>query len=266
MRALTLALFSYAGLFLTGCATSFPEVDTPPAATDGLAGPALLEQCLEAHGGDLRDSAREVRLSLTGEWSTMIRRIQPLVTDFSYRIDATERHFVQQGRSLVEWSGPAGSKRIDWRPPDIEVAYNTTSSADPDVLASTAMTSEAFRLFHLAPSFLKWRGGEPIRLADEAIDGRNYHRLLFTLEPGFGFSDSDRVVAYIDAGTKRLFRVWITLEGFRTTQGATVDVTYLDYQDVDGHLLPRRLDERVRAPIAIHAHEWTITEAEVIPR
>jgi hypothetical protein len=35
---------------------------------------------------------------------------------------------------------------------------------------------------------------------------------------------------------------------------------------VAGYLLPRRLDERVRAPIAIHAHEWTITEAEVIPR
>ena len=266
MRALTHTLLAWTGLILAGCATTFPEPGPSGPQADDLDGAALLEQCLEAHGGDLRDSAGEVRLALTGEWSTMIRRIQPLVTDFSYRIDATERHFIQQGRSVVEWSGPAGSKRIEWRPPDIEVAYNGTPSTDPDVLASTAMTSEAFRLFHLAPSFLKWRGGDPIRLKDEVVDGRNHHRLLFTLEPGFGFSDSDRVVAYIDAETRRLFRVWITLEGFRTTQGATVDVTYLDYQDVAGYLLPRRLDERVRAPIAIHAHEWTITEAEVIPR
>jgi hypothetical protein len=219
-----------------------------------------------AHGGDLRDSVREVRLALTGEWGTAIRRIQPLVTDFTYRIDADERHLIADGRSLVEWSGPAGVKHVDWRHPDIEVAYDGEPSNDPDVLASTAMTAEAFRLFHLAPSYLAWRGGEPARLADETLDGRRYHRLLFTLEPGFGFAASDRVVAYIDAETRRLFRVWITLEGFRTTQGATVDVTYLDYQEAGGFLLPRRLDERVRAPIGIHAHEWTITAAEVIAR
>jgi hypothetical protein len=266
MRTLIHALTLAAGLLLGGCAATFPGADPKPAAGDGLDGPTLLEQCIEAHGGDLRNSVREVRLALSGEWGVMIRRIQPLVTDFGYRIDANERHFIQEGRSLVEWSGPAGAKRIDWLPPDIEVAYDGTPSDDSDVLASTAMTSEAFRLFHLAPSFLKWRGGEPVRLADEAIDGRNYHRLRFVLEPGFGFSDSDRVVAYIDAETRRLFRVWITLEGFRTTQGATVDLTYLEYQDVGGFLMPRRLDERVRAPIAIHAHEWTITEAEVVPR
>ena len=196
----------------------------------------------------------------------MIRRIQPLVTDADYRIDATERHFIREGRSRVEWSGPAGVKRVDWRHPDIAVAYDGMPSADPDVLASTAMTSEAFRLFHLAPSFLAWRGGEPLRLADETIDGRRYHRLLFTLEPGFGLSARDQAVAYIDATTKRLFRLWITLEGFRTTQGATVDLTYLEYQAVDGFLLPRRLDERVRAPLGIHAHEWEISDIEIVRR
>ena len=272
-RTLSLALLLCAGLSLAGCATPFPQAEpgaepgAGPAdrAVEGPDGATLLARCIAAHGGDLREAAAEVRLSLTGEWGVMIRRIQPLVTDAGYRIDAEERHFLREGRSLVEWSGPAGVKRIDWRPPAIEVAYDGLTSTDPDVLASSAMTSEAFRLFHLAPSFLKWRGGQPLRLADETIGGRTYHRLSLTLRPGFGFSAEDRVVAYIDAETLRLYRVWITLEGFRTTQGATVDLTYLDYQEVSGHLLPRRLDERVRAPIAIHAHEWIITAAELIP-
>jgi len=259
-------LLAAAALLLTACATPFPQPGPDGATPDGPDAATLLVQCVAAHGGDLRDSVQELRLSLTGEWGTMIRRIQPLVTDFGYRIDATERHFPQGGRSLAEWSGPAGSKRVDWRHPEIAVAYDGEASADPDVLASTAMTAEAFRLFHLAPSYLSWRGGKPLRLADETVDARLYHRLLFTLEPGFGFAERDRVVAYIDADSKRLFRLWITLEGFRTTLGATVDLTYLEYQEVDGLLLPRRLDERVRAPIGIHAHEWTITGAELIRR
>ena len=266
MKRLATGLLAAAALLLAACATRFPEPGPGGAAADGFDAATLLAQCLTAHGGDLRDSVQELRLSLTGEWGTMIRRIQPLVTDFGYRIDATERHFPQDGRSLAEWSGPAGAKRVDWRYPEISVAYDGETSDDEDVLASTAMTAEAFRLFHLAPSYLAWRGGEPLRLADERIDGRRYHRLLFTLEPGFGFSERDRVVAYVDAESKRLFRLWITLEGFRTTLGATVDLTYLEYQQVDGFLLPRRLDERVRAPIGIHAHEWTITAAELVRR
>jgi len=266
MRTIRTLLLSVAALSLVACASPFPRPDPRAGAFDDPDGATLLARCIEAHGGDLADSARELRLALSGEWGVMIRRIQPLVTDAGYRIDATERHFIGEGRSRVEWSGPAGAKHVDWRHPDITVAYDGSPSADPDVLASTAMTAEAFRLFHLAPGYLRWRGGEPVRLADETLDGRRYHRLLFTLQPGFGFSNSDRVVAYVDAETYRLFRVWITLEGFRTTLGATVDVTYLEYQEVDGFLLPRRLDERVRAPIGIHAHEWTIGAAEIIRR
>jgi len=265
MKRLATGLLAAAALLLAACATRFPEPAPAAAGPDGPDAATLLAQCVAAHGGDLRDSVNELHLSLTGEWGTLIRRIQPLVTDYGYRIDANERHLLDEDRSVVDWSGPSGRKHIDWRPPrDITVAYDDAPSTDPDVLASTAMTAEAFRLFHLAPSYLAWRGGEPLRLDDETVDGRRYHRLLFTLEPGFGFAERDRVVAYVDADSKRLFRLWITLEGFRTTLGATVDLTYLEFQEVDGFLLPRRLDERVRAPIGIHAHEWIVGDVELI--
>jgi hypothetical protein len=146
----------------------------------------------------------------------------------------------------------------------VEVSYNGVMSTDPDVLASSALTSSTFALFHLGPSFLAWHGGEPTRLADEVIDGRSYHRLYFELEPGFGLSEKDSVVAYVDSVTKRLFRVWLTLEGFRTTMGATVDVTYLDYKRVSGFLMPSKFDERVRSPISIHAHTWWNTRFELV--
>lgn len=251
-------------LLLAGCATSLPRPETPGQGAGDPEAVTLLGQCLEAHGGDLRDSMAEVRMGITGEWGTLIRKIQPLVTDAGFRIESDERYWIREGRSLVEWRGPEGTKRINWDRPEIEVSYNGKVSGDPDILASSAMTAEAFALFHLGPSYLAWNGGRPVRLADETVDGRLCHRLYFVLEPGFGFSERDEVVAYIDAKTKRLFRVWVTLEGFNTTRGASVDVTILDYEEVSGYQMPRQFVERVRAPLGIHAHAWEATRIELV--
>ena len=251
-------------VLLGGCATPFPRPVESPVANEGLSGEAIFAQCLEAHGGDLRDSAAEVQLAVTGEWGSLIQRFQPLVADAGWRIESSEHHWTVDGKSRIEWTGPDGTKRINWDAPDIEVFYNDQQTTDPDVLASTAMTTSAFQLFHLGPSFLAWNASAPVRLPDEVIDGQPYHRLHFWVRPGFGFSEEDEVVAYIDPDTKRMYRVWITLNGFRTTQGATVDVTFLDYIEVDGFVLPSRFEERVRAPISIHAHSWQTTRSEIV--
>ncbi len=253
-------------LLAVGCATNLPRPDADDATPEGRDASAILAGCLEAHGGNLKDSVKEVRISITGEWGSLIKKIQPLVTDAGYRIESEERYWIQEDRSLVEWTGPEGIKRIAWGRPEIEVWYNGVVSEDPDVLASSALTAEAFTLFHLGPSYLAWHGGKPVRLADEEIEGRRYHRLYFVLEPGFGFSPRDEVVAYIDAENNRLFRVWITLEGFETTRGASVDVTYLDYRQVSGFLMPSKFVERVRAPLSLNAHSWEATEIELKER
>lgn len=251
--------------FLSGCATQFPDAEKLAYSDDGLAGAEIFAACLDAHGGDLREVASEVRLSLTGEWSTAITKIQPLVTDFEYRIDAKEIHWIDDRRSEVVWSGPAGEKTIIWDKDNLKVYYDDVESTEEDVLKSTAMTSNAFQLFHLGPSFLAWNAQAPKRLSDEVINGKSYYRLHFILEPGFGFSEKDEVIAYVDPQTMQLYRVWLTLEGFKTTKGATVDVTFLDYYNRSGVVLPAKLDERVRAPLSIHAHAWEITELEIIP-
>ena len=249
---------------LAGCATPFPRPADGAEAEGAASGEEIFAGCLAAHGGDLRKSVREVRLSTTGEWGTLIQRVQPLIADAGWRVEAEERHVPAEGRSEILYRGPEGTKRIVWDYPEIEVYYNGEPTTDPDIVASTAMTTAAFQLFHLGPSFLAWHGGTPVRLADETVDGKRYHRLHFVIQPGFGFSGKDEVVAYIDPETMRLFRVWITLEGFRTTQGATVDTTYLDYTEVEGFVLPSQFVERVRSPISLHVHAWEATEIDLV--
>ena len=251
-------------LLLSGCATQFPKPAADTQAENRFSAAEIFADCLQAHGGRLDNEIDQVHLSVSGTWGNMIKRIQPLVTDFEYRIDSQEVYYHNEGRSRIQWSGPAGTKVIEWDYPDIKVSYNGIQNEDPDVLASSAMTSSTFELFHLGPSVLARRGGEPVRLSDEVIDGTKYHRLYFLFEPGFGLSERDEVIAYINTETKRLFRVWLTLEGFRTTRGATVDVTYLEYQNSSGYLLPSKFDERVRAPISIHAHSWWNTHMELV--
>jgi hypothetical protein len=97
------------------------------------------------------------------------------------------------------------------------------------------------------------------RLAEGREDERSYPRILVEIRPGFGEAESDRVIAWIDPETHRLFRVHITLNGFRTTQGAHVDTTFSDYVQMGGYWFPSRFEERVRGPIRIHAHDWRIT-------
>jgi len=57
--------------------------------------------------------------------------------------------------------------------------------------------------------------------------------------------------------------VEITLEGYRTTQGAHVDVTFEAFERHSGVLLPVEFNERVRAPVAIQAHRWWVTGIDV---
>jgi hypothetical protein len=256
-------ILAAAGILLGGCATPFPVATTNYRHPDGRDGAAVLATTLVAHGGDLRARGGDIAAAVTGEWSALITRIQPLVTDHRWRIDAQERLLPAEGLHAIRWSGPAGEKLVVRTPSAIRVFYNSVESFDDDVLASSAMTSDAFQLFLCGPSFIAWRASRLERLADAQEDGRTLHRVLAVIEPGFGRSPRDEVVLYIDARDHRLWRVWFTLEGFRTTRGATADVTFLRYLSVGGVLLPVAFDERVRAPVSIHAHAWRTTGLEL---
>ncbi len=250
-------------LVSAGCSTRFPRVANSASAGDQSAAQAIFERCLDAHGGDIRTFAGDLNLSIDGTWSTLIQRIQPLVTDSAYRITAQERYRPSDQLYVVWWQGPAGTKKVLRTPTTVEVAYNGVREFDEKKLQAAAMTADAFQLFHLGPSFLQMRRATFVRLDDAREAGITYQRLLTTLRPGFGFSPADDVVIWIDPRTSRLFRVHLTLNGFETTQGAHVDTTFLEYRQVGRMLLPTRFRERVRGPIRIHAHDWWMTGADL---
>jgi hypothetical protein len=252
-------------LALAGCASrtfpTQPTTDAPVGAfADGLSAQAVFDRCLAAHGGDIRKHPGDFNLSTDGRWFALIQRIQPLVTDSAFRIRSEERYRPSEGLYAVRHTGPSGAKYVVRSGGALaSVHYNGVLETDPAKLRATAMTNDAFLMFHFGPSYFIGRVDRWQRLADTQEDGRRYRRLSGTLRPGFGDAADDRVIVWIDADNARLFRIHMTLNGFETTQGAHVDTTFLAYRDVSGYLLPVRFHERVRGPLQIDAHTWWAT-------
>lgn len=249
---------------LSGCATQFPSPQSAPYRGAAPAnGAEIFKRSFEAHGGAHLASLNNLNVGLTGEWKQLIRRIQPLVTDFTYRVDSQERLFPSDGVYAAQYQGPAGTKSVFRTPDTIEVYYNGIASTDPAVLSSTALTADAFHLFLLGPLALQPWQDKFTRLSDAPLKGIDHYRLHLQREPGFGFSAQDSVVLWIDKETLLTKLVQITLQGHETTQGAHVEVEYLEYHKVDNFIFPVAFYERVNAPISIDAHAWQLTGIDV---
>lgn len=247
-------------LMIVGCASVRFPPDPPAAAfADGLSGDAIFARTLAAHGGDLRRYPGDINFSTDGQWFALIQKIQPVVTDSGFRIRSEERYRPRDGLYAVHHTGPEGNKHVVRSRDGLAVSYNGVRETDPVKLRATAMTNDAFRMFHYGPTFFIDRASTWIRLADADEKSRNYYRLRTTVRPGFGESKEDEVVLWIDRETARLFRIHMSLNGFETTVGAHVDTTFLEYRDVAGYLLPVRFHERVRGPLRIDAHTWWTT-------
>jgi hypothetical protein len=247
-------------ILIAGCASVRFPPDPPAAAfSDGLTGDAIFARTLAAHGGDLRQYPGDINLSTDGRWFALIQKIQPVVTDSGFRIRSEERYRPRDGLYAVTHTGPEGTKHVVRSREGLTVSYNGARETDPVKLLATAMTNDAFRMFHFGPSFFLDRASSWSRLADAEEKGHGYYRLRATVRPGFGQSKQDDVVLWIDRETARLFRIHMSLNGFETTVGAHVDTTFLEYRDVAGYLLPVRFHERVRGPLRIDAHTWWTT-------
>jgi len=217
---------------------------------------------LQAHGGDTRGRLNDLSVGLNGEWPFLITRIQPLVTDFKFRVSSQERLLVNDGVYTAFYTGPGGTKKVVRTPDDIRVFYNGEESFDSKVLQSSAMTADAFFLFLLGPLALQDHAGKFVRLSDIREHNSDYYRIYAMLEPGYGQSERDEIIVWIDQKTNLTYRVDITLQGYESTKGAHVDVSFLAFDDFNGFKLPVKFLERVLGPIRIKAHEWYLTGLE----
>jgi hypothetical protein len=160
---------------------------TPDARfDDGLTASRIFDDCLAAHGGDMRDYPGDLNLSTDGHWHALIQRIQPVISDAGVSIISEERYRPRDGLYAVHHHGPLGDKQVIRTPAGITVYYNGVRETDPVKLRATALTNDAFALFHFGPSFIKARATAISRLPDASEDGQRYYRLLATLSPGFG--------------------------------------------------------------------------------
>jgi hypothetical protein len=269
LRILSLLSLIAVSCALAGCAgRTFPAPVAVDAAAnahvDGLSAQAIFDRSLAAHGGDIRKHPGDFNIATDGRWSALIQRIQPLVADSAFRIRSEERYKPSEAFYAVRHMGPSGTKHVVRRGGALaSVQYNDAVETDPAKLRATAMTNDAFLMFHFGPSYFIDRVDRWQRLSDAEEGGRRYRRLFGEVRPGFGDAANDRVVVWIDADTDHLFRIHMTLNGFETTQGAHVDTTFLAYRKVAGFLLPVRFRERVRGPLQINAHTWWITGIDV---
>lgn len=257
-------LFVLSLVLLTGCASKFPTPSNAPFLShDDAAGSKLFTQTLHAHGGQHLHALNDVSVGITGKWKRLIRCIQPLVTDFTYRVDSQERLFPKEGVYAAHYSGPAGNKSVFRQPGEIAVHYNDEPSLEPDVLSSTALTADAFHLFLLGPLALeKWRD-QFQRIADKSLNGKLYQRLYLKRSPGFGYASADEVVLWVDPESRLTKMIQITLLGHETTKAAHVEVEYLAYKKIGEYTFATEFFERVNAPIAIDAHVWRLTGLQI---
>lgn len=248
---------------LTACASKFPNPSWAAHPKENPNGTAIFEQTFSAHGGDALDQLNDLSVSITGKWKKLIRKIQPLVTDFKYRVESQERVLPTSGIYAALYQGSAGTKKVVRTPDNVDVYYNQAQSTDSEVLSSTALTADSFHLFLLGPLALEpWRR-EFTRLTDITENGVQYYRIHTVRIPGLGFSERDEVVLWVNPDTKLTYKVQITLEGHSTTQGAHVETAFLDYEKRGPYVFPSRFFEKVNAPIAIDAHGWRLTGLDI---
>ncbi len=175
---------------LAGCA-SFPQAGSDARFDDGLSAQQVFDQCLAAHGGDIREYPGDINISTDGHWYALIQRIQPIVSDAGFRVTSQERYRPRDGLYAVRHDGPLGTKQVVRTPAGISVYYNGQPETDPVKLRATAMTNDAFQMFHFGPSFFRHRAIAWERMPDTREKGRSFRRLLATLQPGFGEAARD---------------------------------------------------------------------------
>jgi hypothetical protein len=259
-------LLAFAGLalplavVLVGCAS---RPMGPAQAGTEAAAQELLRKSQAAHGGAAFTQLQDVAVEFDGRWYFLITRIQPVVTDIAYRQTSSERILLPSGDMAQTYRGAAGTKHVSLVNGRVAVAYNGVVSTDAAVLESAHMVAEAYKFF-LMPAFYVQRAQRLALAQGELVAGQPTVALTGVLRPGFGASAEDRFVLFLDPSTHRVRRVRMTLEGTKSTRGASVDVTFTGYVQRHGLLWPKGFDEEMANPFpGLSAHDFWLTGLDV---
>lgn len=244
----------FLALVLAGCA-SFPQPSTEASSAEGR---ALLEASANAHGWDAYRRLKDISVRYEGQWFSIAPRVQPVLVDDQFRGASEERLIVATRAIGQSHRGPGGTKQVARDPQRTLAWYNGQASADAEKLRAAALVADGYRLFLLGPIYLLERDAIVEALAYDVIDGVEYDRVFARLRPGFGEAGEDKVVLWIDRRTRLAHKLWMSLEGLASTQGAVVEIDLRDYREVGGVRWPTRFFERLLRPLPLDVHQWRV--------
>ena len=253
-------------LSLTSC-TSLPRPGDagggPASVSAGPDASALVAASARQAGDPWRNASRVVA-AFSGRWSGAVEALQPVLVDSGFRKSSVETYDTRSGAVIQVHSGPAGTKLVERTADGVTVRRNGRAERKRGDLAAAALVADAYRLFVFRASWLAARGGDFQLLGRRRLAGEECWLVQAMVEPGFGFSERDWVIAWIGAETMRTHRVQLTLFGLESTAGADVDVTFSDWIDGPrGGEWPASYVERVRRPFDIMAHAWRLQSLRV---
>ncbi len=256
--------------FQLGCA-SIPE---PAEKTTTASARALFDETAAAHGRKAFEKLDDISVSYTGEWYSLVQKLQGVLVDPDYRKQSEERLLLKDHRLGQIHNGPSGEKYVlrsrhddtgDESEQDIVVRYNSAApDTDQEVLDAAALVADAYRLFLLGPLYFIGKQTQMEVLPSTTLSGRTVDRLRIRTIPGLGVAGSDDFVLYIDRDDRLLRRVRFTLEGLASTRGAVVETDFSAFIQRGGVTFPTRFFERIRKPIPwLSAHRWQMTGLDV---
>jgi hypothetical protein len=244
---------------LSGCAdlpTSHPD-----SFSDGM---PLLRLSAAAHGDASLKRMHDVNVSYSGQWSGLIKKIQPVLIDDSYRGGSDERMLLKENVIAQRHVGSAGTKQVYRDAGTVHVWRNDVIDRDAESLAAAALVADDYRLFLLGPMVLVTMASRVENVGTTTVDGRLCNRLLITLTPGLGQSSLDRVELDVDHETHLAKRLRISLEGLASTQGAVAQIDVSDYISAHGVKWPTHFVESLVKPIGgLPIHDWHLTGLDV---
>lgn len=230
-------------LTLLACTNPVPQLDTL-AAPDEVAGRALLDQVVAAHGGrDLLLNAGVIQVTVRDNWaSKAFAPPYPQGPDssftFTYDYGLDKGHMAFTGHPVV-W----GHDSVEgWIEQDGKRSFD-------DVQHATFMVPTV-AYFAALPSKLADPGAHPWPMPD--LDGQR--RLLVTFDAGVGVVQ-DRYVLYIEPSSHQLTRVDFTVADAGDSVAAVADYSW----GADG--LPSHIAIRATSPFEMDPlHDFTFTD------
>jgi hypothetical protein len=236
---------------------------------------ALLDASQRAHGKEAFAAIRDLSVSYDGKWFPLVTRLQPVLTDITFRKSSEERTLFAEGVVAQTHTGEAGKKNVlressasgaatdATAGTKASVWYNGNAESNQEKVDAAHLVVEAYQLF-LYPAFYVQRASIIELAGSDNVNGRDCDLLLAVLRPGIGRSREDRVLLYIDRQDKLVRRVRLTLEGLASTQGAVVDVDHGKFVEIAGVKWPTHFYEALVRPFpGLPAHDFSLTGLDV---